>query len=205
MFRTVPLSIIRSSSLYTQQWYMSYWFADSLLAGSGVLILLASCQQTFMTYIVAVCTVKNSWWWIEEPSETCRILFQKQIWEISATSWFYYKNMSRCTVTWTSNTYIHTYINTYIHTHTYIRTYIHIHTYTHTHTYIHTYINTYIHTCVCMHFHDDFPIHLYSAWVCTAQCMLQAVLFACFYRCFCFTSSLQIVDNQAEFLWFLWI
>ena len=35
MFRTVPLSIIRSSSLYTQQWYMSYRFADSLRAGSG--------------------------------------------------------------------------------------------------------------------------------------------------------------------------
>jgi hypothetical protein len=35
MFRTVPLSIIRSSSLYTQQWYMSYRFADSLWAGSG--------------------------------------------------------------------------------------------------------------------------------------------------------------------------
>ena len=30
MFRTVPLSIIRSLSLYTQQWYMSYRFADSL-------------------------------------------------------------------------------------------------------------------------------------------------------------------------------
>jgi len=29
MFRTVPLSIIRSFSLYTQQWYMSYRFADS--------------------------------------------------------------------------------------------------------------------------------------------------------------------------------
>jgi len=44
MFRTVPLSIIRSFSLYTQQWYMSYRFADSLRAGSGptVLILLAS-------------------------------------------------------------------------------------------------------------------------------------------------------------------
>jgi len=27
MFRTVPLSIIRSFSLYTQQWYMSYRFA----------------------------------------------------------------------------------------------------------------------------------------------------------------------------------
>jgi len=35
MFRTVPLSILRSFSLYTQQWYMSYRFADSLRAGSG--------------------------------------------------------------------------------------------------------------------------------------------------------------------------
>jgi len=32
MFRTVPLSIIRSFPLYTQQWYMSYSFADSLQA-----------------------------------------------------------------------------------------------------------------------------------------------------------------------------
>jgi len=39
MFRTVSLSIIRSFSLYTQQWYMSYRFGDSLLA---------SCQQTCM-------------------------------------------------------------------------------------------------------------------------------------------------------------
>jgi len=37
IFRTVPLSIIRSFSLYTRQWYMSYRFADSFLA---------SCQQT---------------------------------------------------------------------------------------------------------------------------------------------------------------
>ena len=43
MFRTVPLSIIRSFSLHTQQWY-------------NILILLASC----MTYTTAVCTVKNS-------------------------------------------------------------------------------------------------------------------------------------------------
>jgi len=33
MFRTVPLSIIRSSSLYTQQWYMSYRFVDSCEQG----------------------------------------------------------------------------------------------------------------------------------------------------------------------------
>jgi hypothetical protein len=31
MFRTVPLSIIRSFSLYTQQWYMSYWFAHRVI------------------------------------------------------------------------------------------------------------------------------------------------------------------------------
>ena len=48
MFRTVPLFIIRSFSLYTQQRYMSYRFADSLRAGSGrncssVLILM--CVQ----------------------------------------------------------------------------------------------------------------------------------------------------------------
>jgi hypothetical protein len=30
VFQTVPLSIIRSFPLYTQQWYMSYRFADSL-------------------------------------------------------------------------------------------------------------------------------------------------------------------------------
>ena len=34
MFRTVPLSIMRSFSLYTQHWYLSYRFADSLQARS---------------------------------------------------------------------------------------------------------------------------------------------------------------------------
>jgi len=68
MFRTVPLSICRSVSLYTQQRYVSYRFADSLRGGSGrksLLIPLASC----MTYTIAVCTVKHSWWWTEELSK----------------------------------------------------------------------------------------------------------------------------------------
>jgi len=48
MFRTVPLSIIRSFSLYAQQLFMSHRFADSLRVGSGrnVLILLASIVVT---------------------------------------------------------------------------------------------------------------------------------------------------------------
>jgi len=39
--------------------------------------LLTAWQQTCMTYTIAVCTVKNSWWWTEELSETCIVLFQK--------------------------------------------------------------------------------------------------------------------------------
>jgi len=41
------------------------------------LLLLTSCQQTCMTYTIAVCTVKNFWWWTIELSETCRASFQK--------------------------------------------------------------------------------------------------------------------------------
>jgi len=39
-------------------------------------VMRASCQQTCMTYTIAVCTVKNSWWWTEKLSETCRVSFQ---------------------------------------------------------------------------------------------------------------------------------
>jgi len=50
MLRIVLLSIIRSFSLYTQQWYMSYRFADSLRS--------ASRQQNCMTYNTAVFSEK---------------------------------------------------------------------------------------------------------------------------------------------------
>jgi hypothetical protein len=40
-------------------------------------ILFESCLQTCMTYTI-VCTVKNSWWWTEELSETCRVSFQNK-------------------------------------------------------------------------------------------------------------------------------
>ena len=97
MFRTVPLPIIRSFSLYTQQWYMSF-----------------KC---------AVCTVKNSWWWAEELSETCKVLFQNKFGTLVHLVGFIIRTyhdarsperhyitmhghlnitISRCTVTWTS-------------------------------------------------------------------------------------------------------
>jgi len=58
-----------------------------------------------MTYTIAVCTVLDSWWCAEELSETCRVLFQKQIWGIIASRWFYYKNEAPQSVglLWTSD------------------------------------------------------------------------------------------------------
>jgi hypothetical protein len=87
---------------------MSYRFAYSLRAGPGgnwssILILLASCQQTYMTYTIAVRTEKNSWWWTEELSETCRVSFQNKFEKLVHLVGFIIKNLSRCTVTWTSN------------------------------------------------------------------------------------------------------
>ena len=115
MFRTVPLSIIRSFSLYTQQWYTSYKFSDSLQAGSGysILILLASCQQTCMTYTIAVCTVKNSWWWTEDLSETSRVSFQNKFEKLVHLIGFIIRNLSRCTLTWKSKMYKTSHLSTF--------------------------------------------------------------------------------------------
>ena len=65
MFRTVPLFIIRSISLYTQQWYMSYRFADSLRAGSGTgmkyyaLILQTQLKNVLTTRAYQIYTDRN--------------------------------------------------------------------------------------------------------------------------------------------------
>jgi len=64
MFRTVPLSIIRSF-FFTVHTAMVYVIQ--------VCCLLAVSK----TVCTAVCTVKYSWWWTQELPETCRILLQK--------------------------------------------------------------------------------------------------------------------------------
>jgi hypothetical protein len=72
---------------------MSYSIAESCLKYSMTYTTADSCLKYCTTYIVAVYAVKNSWWWTEELPETCRISFQEYIWEISVSSWFYYKNL----------------------------------------------------------------------------------------------------------------
>jgi len=127
---------------------MSYRFADSLRAGSGrkttsILILLANCQQNCMTYTIAVYTVKNSWWWTEELFETYRVFFQKFIWEISASSWFYYKNCN-----WFSYKSMCCSKNSFV-THC---TILYTHTQTHTHTHTHIYIySVCLYVCICVY------------------------------------------------------
>ena len=85
MFRTVSVSIISSS----------------------ILILLASCQQTCMTYTVAVCTVKNSWWWTEDCLEHVEFHSKNKFEKLVHLVGFIIRNLTRCMVTWTSNSFVH--------------------------------------------------------------------------------------------------
>ena len=65
MFRTVPLSNIRSFSLCTQQWCMCWQFCWQFTSSRPV-----------STYTIAVCTVKNSMLIKIPPDATvCRYLF----------------------------------------------------------------------------------------------------------------------------------
>ena len=46
--------------------------------------------------------MKNSWWWTEELSETCRVSFQNKFEKLVHLVGFIIRNLSQCTVTWTS-------------------------------------------------------------------------------------------------------
>ena len=59
MFRTVPLSIIRSFSLYTQQWYNMLTACEQDQDGTPSSVCSQAVSKTCMTYTIAVCTVKN--------------------------------------------------------------------------------------------------------------------------------------------------
>ena len=84
MFRTVPLSIIRSFSLYTQQWYMSYSFADSWRAGSGFHLdparklydIYHYCVYSEKLLMMDRGTVRNMWSFIQNKFENLVHLFR---------------------------------------------------------------------------------------------------------------------------------
>jgi hypothetical protein len=106
MFRTVPLSTIGNFSLYTQQWYMTYTFVDILRAGSGWNIV-PSCSQAVsksVCHIALLCVLwkipdggqRNCPKHVEFPSKN---KFERLVHLV----WFIVRNLSRCTVAWTSN------------------------------------------------------------------------------------------------------
>jgi hypothetical protein len=95
IFRTVPLSI-RSYSLYTQQWYMSYRFVDSFRAAGSRWNSVPSCSKVVykLVWHIPLLSVQ---WIIPDGQRNCpkhvKFHFQKKIWEISASSWFCYKEI----------------------------------------------------------------------------------------------------------------
>jgi len=93
-FRTVLPSVIRSFPLYTQQWYMSYMFADSLWAGAFA-SSICSCSQAVSKPVWHISLLCVQWKTPDDGRRNCpkRVKFHSKIkfWEISASSWFYYK------------------------------------------------------------------------------------------------------------------
>ena len=78
MFQAVPPPIIRSTQPYIQLQLLSTDTAarrfrglDGTDCSSLHLIHDTSKQQYWLTVPEALCTVMCSWWWAEEPPETC--------------------------------------------------------------------------------------------------------------------------------------
>jgi len=98
MFRTVSLSTNRSFSLYAQQWYMSYRFADSLRAA------VSKPVWHIRKHIPLLCV---QWKTPDVGQRNCpkhiethsKNKFEKLVHQIG----FIIRNLSQCTVTWTSN------------------------------------------------------------------------------------------------------
>ena len=101
MFWTVPLSIIRSFSLYTLQWFMSYRFSDSLRAGSGW-----NCSQGVSKPVWHIPLLIVQWKSPDDGQRNCpkHVEFQsKNKFERSVCLLgFIIRNLTRCTVIWTS-------------------------------------------------------------------------------------------------------
>jgi len=103
MFRAVPLYIIRSFSLYAQQWYMSYRFIGSLRARSW------SCSQAVSKTVWHIPLLCLQWRTPDDGQRNCpkhvefysRDKFEKLVHLVG----FIRRNLSRCTVTWTSSVF----------------------------------------------------------------------------------------------------
>ena len=93
LFGSKTLRVSDNSSVHHEEFFtvhttMVHVIQDWWQLANRIRILLKSCLQTCITYTVAVCTVKNSWWWTEEFSETYRFLFQNKFEKLVHLIWF---------------------------------------------------------------------------------------------------------------------
>ena len=98
MFRRIPLSIIRIFSLYTQQWYMSYRIRMELVPSW-------SCSQAVckpVWHIPLLCVQRKTP--DEQRNSPKHVEFQSKnkFEKLVHLVGFFMRNLSRCTVTWTS-------------------------------------------------------------------------------------------------------
>jgi hypothetical protein len=100
MFRTVPLSIIRSFSLYTQQWYVSYslQYQD---------VPFWSCSQAVSRPVCHIPLLCVQWKTPDDGQRNCpkhvELHFKNKFEKLVHPVGFIVRNLTRCTVTWTSN------------------------------------------------------------------------------------------------------
>ena len=107
MFRTVPLSIIRSFSLYTQQWFMSYRFVGSFRAGSGWnWVPSRSNMQAVSKPVWHIPSLCVQWITVDDGQRNCpkhvEFHFKNKFEKLVHLVGFIIRNLSRCMVTWTS-------------------------------------------------------------------------------------------------------
>jgi len=88
LFEDEILYVSDNSSIHHQEYFTVH---TEMVYVLPVCRQLASCQQTCMTYTIVVCTVKKSWRWTEELSETCRVSFQNKFEKLVHLVGFFYK------------------------------------------------------------------------------------------------------------------
>jgi len=68
-----------------------------------LLFLITKPGMTCMTYTIVVFAVKNSWWWTEELSETCRVFSKNKFEKLAHLVGFIIRIYHDPPVTWTSS------------------------------------------------------------------------------------------------------
>ena len=109
LFWNDNLHVSDGLSVHLQEFKTLYTTTGMCQTDNAVCLLATGICQSKQTAIsvwhthVAVCTVLNSWWWTERPSETCTVSFQNKInlihWRILLVLLY---NILRCTALWTS-------------------------------------------------------------------------------------------------------